>query len=490
MKKILFVPLDDRPCNLKFPKKIAVNSGVEIFSPPKELLGNFKVPGSCEKISSWIEENAGNAAALVVSADMLCYGGLVASRSAETSLSAAKERLSVISRIKKRYPGLPIYIFNILMRLSLTADSEENSVHWKDIFDYSVFADKAEKTGSQEDKKSFDALRKKIPEKLLGTYLSVRTRDHEINKACLDLLKDGHADYLVIAKEDCAVFGLHKREEEILRGIIKEKRLQSSAKVLDGADEMGMCMVAKAVLSGKRFLPKIAVRYSFGKGRDGSLYEDVPLDTAVSDHLGLFGIDPVEKLVDAENVFFVHSFEGIQKDRFFETEIERDKDQRHQLKNFCSEIVMMGEIKKDAFIADCFYANAGDREFIEDLYAVGDLSSLKAYAGWNTSSNSIGSALAAALLPRNRAFLIERYIEDIGYQSVVRNAVNELLSQRGISKFDLGATREEISAEVSERLRSWTVGFMGKAAPDQKYDLKVSLPWPRTFEVDCDIIFS
>jgi len=490
MKKILFVPLDDRPCNLKFPKKIVVNSGVEVVAPPKELLGNFKVPGSCGKISSWIEENVENAAALVVSADMLCYGGLVASRSSDTSLLAAKERLSVISRIKQRYPGLTIYLFNVLMRLSLTADSEENSIHWKDIFDYSIFADKAEKTGSQEDKKNFDALRKKIPEKLLETYLSVRTRDHEINKACLDLLKEGHADYLVIAKEDCAAFGLHKREEEVLRGIIKEKRLQSRAKVLDGADEMGMCMVAKAVLSEKKSLPKIAVRYSFGKGRDGSLYEDVPLDTAVSDHLGLFGINPVEKLVDAENVFFVHSFEGIQKDRFFEPEVTRDRDQIHQLKNFCSEIVMMGEIKKDAFIADCFYANAGDREFIENLYSVGDIASLKAYAGWNTSSNSIGSALSAALLPKNRAFLIERYIEDIGYQSVVRNAVNELLSQRGISKFDLGAHREEISSLVAEKLRSWANGFMGNIAPDQRYDLKVSLPWPRTFEVDCDIIFS
>ena len=45
--KILYIPLDERPCNALYPIKAAqVNQDVEIISPEPELLGQKKTPGT------------------------------------------------------------------------------------------------------------------------------------------------------------------------------------------------------------------------------------------------------------------------------------------------------------------------------------------------------------------------------------------------------------------------------------------------------------
>ena len=42
MSKIVFVPLDERPCNYLYPDYIGRMSGLDLRIPPKEILGDFK----------------------------------------------------------------------------------------------------------------------------------------------------------------------------------------------------------------------------------------------------------------------------------------------------------------------------------------------------------------------------------------------------------------------------------------------------------------
>ena len=78
-KKILLLPLDERPCNFKFPL-LMPSADIRIIRPPRELLGNKKIPADCKEIARWVIDNVRDVYAVILSMDMLIYGGLVPSR--------------------------------------------------------------------------------------------------------------------------------------------------------------------------------------------------------------------------------------------------------------------------------------------------------------------------------------------------------------------------------------------------------------------------
>ena len=53
MSKIVFIPLDERPCNYIYPDYIGRMSGLELSMPPKEILGDFKKEADVEAVWEW-----------------------------------------------------------------------------------------------------------------------------------------------------------------------------------------------------------------------------------------------------------------------------------------------------------------------------------------------------------------------------------------------------------------------------------------------------
>ena len=80
MNKILHIPLDERPCNYEFPKQIFQGGEWEILTLPFSYLGLKKKPAQIEKIQQWVLNNYQSAYGIVISIDMLLYGGIVPSR--------------------------------------------------------------------------------------------------------------------------------------------------------------------------------------------------------------------------------------------------------------------------------------------------------------------------------------------------------------------------------------------------------------------------
>ena len=77
MKKIVYLPLDERPCNYEFAKRIAdCANGYELVRPDKELLGKKKIPASYENIDKFLFNNVKDSVACVLSLEMLLYGGI------------------------------------------------------------------------------------------------------------------------------------------------------------------------------------------------------------------------------------------------------------------------------------------------------------------------------------------------------------------------------------------------------------------------------
>ena len=120
-----------------------------------------------------------------------------------------------------------------------------------------------------------------------------------------------------------------------------------------------------------------------------------------------------------------------------------------------------------------------------------DLLELSAYAGWNTSSNTLGTVICQAVFvllfgdsANQRRFFAERIYEDVGYCGYVRARVtNNILPDIGYNYFDAGET----DGEVAKIVRCELEKYIGENFPDlvQKYDISICrMPWKRMFEVD------
>ena len=55
--KIMYIPLDERPCNYSYPKEIMNISNVPIVLPPFSIMGEKKKPANINKLQEWILNN-------------------------------------------------------------------------------------------------------------------------------------------------------------------------------------------------------------------------------------------------------------------------------------------------------------------------------------------------------------------------------------------------------------------------------------------------
>jgi hypothetical protein len=114
--RIVYLPLDERPCNSKFPLQIAAATDVELIAPPQALLGQKKRPADTAAVAQWLLEQTLQVDYLIVSMDMLIYGGIVPSRLHHLSLDDCRARLETLVQCKRKNPKLRIYAFNLIMR--------------------------------------------------------------------------------------------------------------------------------------------------------------------------------------------------------------------------------------------------------------------------------------------------------------------------------------------------------------------------------------
>ena len=80
MKKIVLLPLDERPCNYIYPQTLFNNEDVQVTVPDMSIMGDKKVPGDYDKIVQYLLEETRDAYGLVLSIDTLLYGGILPSR--------------------------------------------------------------------------------------------------------------------------------------------------------------------------------------------------------------------------------------------------------------------------------------------------------------------------------------------------------------------------------------------------------------------------
>ena len=510
---IALLPLDDRPCNHQFPALLGPVAGVRVALPPKPLLGRFTRPGLPDACAAWLLESAQGADAAVVGLDMLAYGGIVAGRSADMPLRAALERLNALRRLRRAGPRMPILAVGLIRRLGTTVTSPESAGIHADLVRYSELNDRVARLGRTGLKAELRAVRRRLPRAALDEYVATRRRNHRVNRAAVALVADGMLDYLILAQEDALPAGPHVVEQRALRAQARALGVAARVAIHPGADEAGLVLLARAVCEMHGWRPRVAPIYSRPAGaRTVALFEDRPIERTVRGQVAAVGAllaaaprgeGGARGIGDADIELLVHTPRGRQT-------YPGSAPPHAPPASFLRRVVRAADAGRAA-VADVAYCNGADPQLAAALIEAGVFADLAAYAGWNTAGNTVGAALAHAVLRQiglaaargqrererrdlaHHTFLLHRLTDDCAYQSQVRLEAHSLAGRLGASPYRLGRHGAALAGFVRERLTDrclehFDQAFRGRALPGGRrlgavQRIAVRLPWGRLFEV-------
>ncbi|MCH1624507.1 DUF4127 family protein [Fredinandcohnia quinoae] len=497
MYKIAYIPLDERPCNYSFPGFLVEQSEVNLVKPDMNIMGDKKVPGHTEKIWEWLYQESIDADGIILSLDTLLYGGIIPSRLHHLSLDDCKNSLKRLSRIKELNPKVKLYAFNLIMRCPKYSSSDEEPDYYdvwgKEIFEYGKLHHlHSAGLATDEDVSNYQNLKKLVPNDVLEDYLSRRNVNVEVNKLVLEYVNKGIIDFLIIPQDDSAPYGWTALDQQKVRGAISSLNLELKAYMYPGADEVGCTLLARMLNKFKGKRPLIYPLFSSIQGPFVTpLYEDRPLMESLKYQILAAGGLLSPSLKDADLALLLNS----PVEPMMEAVNQQNQSTKYQVDRNLIELVeqleyILENLNIPCVIADVAFANGSDLGLLKLMKKKGLLFSLAGYAGWNTSSNTLGTCIAQGIIyslygntQTHHNFLALRFIEDAGYCSVVRNQVTtQVLPEYGYDYFKIDGKRGEIARNVKQRLTD----FINDYIKDEENDIVITdcyMPWSRMFEV-------
>jgi hypothetical protein len=498
--RILLVPLDSRPAAGQFAQLIARMAGVEVVMPPLETLGRYTQAGDPEAILDWLENSDPKGViAAVVSADMIAYGGLIASRVPDVSLDLALRRLERLEALIKKRPEVRFYAFSAIMRLYPTATRATAS--WRlQLGRYQELKDRYRRSKNKDYLDSMRNLLTRVPPLELDRYERARKRGHEVQKWLVDCVEQGAFEYLMFGQDDAKPFGPHIEEQSILRRLVEQRRLGSRVFLCEGIDQHANILVSRALLRHHGWVPRVRVVFSDPAGR-GKIanYESKSVGLSLQDQLLASGARPVS---------YGDSYD-------FSLFLNTPNPRANEFANFLEQLGSEVDQGFPVSVADINlgFDGTGDPRLFASLLANNRMMKLLSYAGWNTAGNTMGTAIPAAnvyLLSRKlqvdplaretsqREFLLHRFVNDFAYHRFTRPAAYRMIdgmpsaSREETYGADFEAVDRFVRADVAAHLdRYFKEQFQGRRffAGTSEYavtgldDVRIGLPWPRAYEV-------
>lgn len=281
MKKVLYVPLDDRPVNLDDVIVQGRSAGIHVITPDvtdlKNRLDSEKTVsgttllttsspayGDTAKIRQWILDHAASVDGFILSADMLAYGGLIGSRRLRAGAGGAypaydaaiTHLLDVIREVKQAYPDKPVYVMDTIMRLATTsfaegldlaAYTESRNFMLQPRRSFTAFDDiisgyNLSPTGAYGSTATFDK----------EQYYNTRAHKFKTNRYILEVLaQEGSIDFLAIGVDDANTQGVQINEIHYMEAGINEwlggtqGQHPDRAIILPDADGLGQSLLAR-----------------------------------------------------------------------------------------------------------------------------------------------------------------------------------------------------------------------------------------------------
>lgn len=499
-ERVLLVPLDSRPAAGQFAQMIGRIGVVETRFPPYETLGKFTVPGDPDAILDWLAAaDPTDVTAVILSADMIAYGGLVASREDGVTLAKAEARVKRLESIRAKFPKIPFYVFSSTMRLAPTATKATAPYRMK-LARLEELRDMARRAPSAAVTRDLARLLREVPTKALMAYRAARARNHRIQRELIDGAARGVWDAVVIGQDDARLYGPFIAETAALKELVKTKGAGKRTFFCEGIDQLAAVLVSRAMTVRYGWTPKVRIVASDpSQMLRPARYETKPLEEAVEETIRISGATVAQPGEPDDYALYVNAPKPL--DTAFDSwirDLDNELDQGFP--------VAVADVN---FGAD----GAADPVLFAALADKGRMAKMLAYAGWNTAGNTIGTTVPAAnvyLLARRmeldplrretaqKEFLLHRVANDYAYHKSTRPTAYRILEDW--DKIARDETDGSMLAGITDFVRRdlqkgterlFREQFLGRpfSAGDRRYvltgleDLHIWLPWPRVYEV-------
>ena len=469
MRNVVFLPLDDRPCCWQFPQRLAQIAQVDLLLPPRALWGgeDKRQPERANpegpKLLAWLkaastssfsakQNGAEEAPSLLVSADALFYGGLVASRRPRPPYMVAP----LLQRLLVELTGCSLYLFSVIMRVAPTqytaaevegalrltklsqqfaqeleqcyaaAEQTEESaatcttaVHSEDALVVAAVSQvaAAEVAHTEKNYRELNIRRRAAEAQVLSArnwsslyelapafwqqYLGFRRRKDEINELLLEAwTKRAQTEacgggFLALCLDDSKTTGLNLWEAKFLQEILKGC---SSASIGVGTDETAMLLLARAICGHSQL--EIVWPYAGAEEQIGR-YEGKNLAQVLSSQAQWLNaaLLPEGQSGPGSAVPQIFIYAPWQSQLEACSQADAKADLPESLWSAWQQKVAASlEAGKQVYIADLAYANGGSRQLVSWLIESGAVAKIAGYSAWNTLGNALGTILAWAAL--------------------------------------------------------------------------------------------
>ena len=548
-EELLLVPLDSRPVCSTMVQKLGKLAGINVIVPPKELLDNYQEPAKSKKLWQWLQNKSANYNTSIISTDILLHGSLLQTRQHIASAQEQDDFFSELNKLQKNITASPprqsnytdsthsdkhqLQLFSVIPRLLVSDEVYPDCWYQWHLMRYSQLLDMVQINGDYAMTKELMEYKEEIPADILSKYTSIFTQSQGFNERLLahflpkaksskniantqvNATVATNAPLFIIGQDDSSPFGLPHMTATKLARHIEEHTWQTQAQLTNGADEIAALLLTRHFLQQSHWQPKLFLAYGSPKTEFKHMpYMASSVGATLRNQAQLVGAQLVEEPNAADIILFVHCGDADAKPTAAEAEqlasyLKHDKHDKH---------VALIDLS----------ANFEAEEMLLPLLLEQNISvnRLAAYAGWNTFSNSSGTALAQsiiftgrlrqlqaqqsatdnpllipALYADNLNFTIERMLEDYYYQKRIHPQLRPYLESFGTTPTDLEPEeKQQTEYRIQERLSLYATWLYWRSLSRTPFyadthkayyltDLTVGakLPWNRIFEVDLNV---
>jgi len=483
------------------------DSGYELVLPPREILGLKKRPGNTDAIWSWFTENIKTCDDAVISIDTLLFSGIVPSRLHNESADSLMKMLTSMKEVLAAHPELNVYAFSLIMRNPTYSSSDEEPDYYgtwgSEIHRRGVITHRKELgIASSDEVRELDEINSRLPKEYLDDYLDRRAVNIEVNKKVVELAAEGLFAFTIFPQDDASPYGVTAKDQQLIREKIRRLDIDLNVYMYPDADAAVNTLLARAINHRENKRPLVYVKFASTIG--GAVipdYEDRIVGETLKYHILAAGGLVASSVSESDIILMVNVPGGNMQDRW--TEIDSGAPLPHTLQYDADRTLIelieyagyaVNHLQKNVVFADIAYCNGGDPLLLNLLRQKGLLWKLAGYAGWNTSSNTIGTCLPMGMIynifgctKAHMDFLALRYLEDIGYCSIVRrDIILEDLQALGLDSHKIDGPKGRVAEIAQMRLQR----FAEEHLNDGNHKVNISgcnMPWSRMFEVGLNV---
>ncbi|MDD3396285.1 MAG: DUF4127 family protein [Acidaminococcaceae bacterium] len=496
----LLLPLDSRPPCLDFTEELAHLAGIKTVVPPNALLDSKERPAASGELQNWVRTNAPTVDNVLLATDLLNYGGLLQSRLAPLPATKANATLGLLEHLRQAYPTQGLYAYSIVPRLLVSDNLIPDRWYQWHLMRFSIMEAKRLQ-GLPYDTEDYAEKLQEIPPDIKAKYDAIYIHNQDFNNKLIGLAARENFASLIIGQDDTQKYSLSNYNLLSAQEVIN-KTGRANFYTTQGADEIGLISVANMLNHQLGYRPQVYVAFGQDRMRDLVLhFVSSSLEDIVQDKIRILGGSITDDITAADFVLFVHCGD----------------DDIHDYTAIAAQVKEYMQQHKVALV-DLSKNYQSDESLLPYLLANNTpLVQLAAYAGWNSASNAIGTALAQAdiftgrlatiqeedkpsFYAANLRFNLARFLDDWSYQRLIRHKIAQLEEFNGISTTNTAPHTKLIEQYINRELQLYSKLLLitnlrrhpfYQNDQDSFYltdlEYRLTLPWERTFEINLKV---